>query len=138
MKVYFAGSIRGGEPDSDWFHRLIRHISGHGNVLTENSFGYSYDEEIRFDDTWIYERDMDWLRDADALVAEVSAPSFGVGYEIAKAEEWGKPILLLYREEPGRKPSAMLNGNKNLDMIVFTEEEEALNAVDSFLAPLGA
>ncbi len=138
MKVYFSGSIRGGEPDSDWFHRLIRHISGHGNVLTENSFGYSYDEEIRFDDTWIYERDMDWLRDADALVAEVSAPSFGVGYEIAKAEEWGKPILLLYREEPGRKPSAMLNGNKNLDMIVFTEEEDALKAVDSFLAPLGA
>jgi len=138
MKVYFAGSIRGGEPDRDWFHRLIRHVSGHGKVLTEHSFGYSYEEEIGFDDTWIYERDMDWLREADALVAEVSAPSLGVGYEIAKAEEWGKPILLLYREEPSRKPSAMLNGNKNLELVVFTEEEEALNAVDRFLSPLRA
>jgi len=138
MKVYFSGSIRGGEPDRDWFQRLIRHISGQGKVLTENSFGYSYAEEIRFDDTWIYERDMDWLREADALVAEVSAPSLGVGYEIAKAEEWGKPILLLYREAPGRKPSAMLNGNKNLELFVFTEEEAALNAVDRFLSPLSA
>jgi hypothetical protein len=136
MKVYFAGSIRGGEPDRDWLHRLIRHVSRQGKVLTEHSFGYSLDEEISFDDTWIYERDMDWLREADALVAEVSAPSLGVGYEIAKAEEWGKPLLLLYREQPGRKPSAMLNGNKALEMVVFTEEEDALKAVEEFLASL--
>jgi hypothetical protein len=138
MKVYFAGSIRGTKPNKDWFQRLIQHISSKGKVLTENSFGYSYDEEISFDDTWIYKRDMDWLREADALVAEVSAPSFGVGYEIAKAEEWNKPILLLYREEPGRKPSAMLNGNENLNIVMFTREDEALDAVDRFLAPLRA
>jgi hypothetical protein len=136
MKVYFSGSIRGGEPDRDWFQRLIRRISRHGKVLTENSFGYSYEEETSFDDAWIYERDMDWLSEADAVVAEVSAPSLGVGYEIAKAEEWGKPLLLLYREQPGRKPSAMLNGNKSLEMFVFTEEEDALKAVEGFLAPL--
>ena len=136
MKVYFSGSIRGGEPDKDWFQTLIRHISRHGKVLTENSFGYSFEDETSFDDAWIYERDMDWLREADALVAEVSAPSLGVGYEIAKAEEWGKPLLLLYREQLGRKPSAMLNGNKALEMFVFTEDEDALKAVEGFLAPL--
>ena len=136
MKVYFSGSIRGGEPDRGWFKRLIRRISRHGEVLTENSFGYSPEEETGFDDAWIYERDMDWLREADALVAEVSAPSLGVGYEIAKAEQWGTPLLLLYREQPGRRPSAMLNGNKALEMFVFTEEEEALKAVEGFLAQL--
>jgi nucleoside 2-deoxyribosyltransferase len=136
MKVYFSGSIRGGEPDRDWFQTLIRCISRHGKVLTENSFGYSPEEEASFDDTWIYERDVEWLMEADAVVAEVTAPSLGVGYEIAKAEEWGKPILLLYRKQPGRKPSAMLNGNKALKMLVFTEEEDALKAVDGFLSPL--
>ena len=136
MKIYFSGSIRGGEPDRGWFQRLIRRLSGHGKVLTENSFGYSVEEEASFDDAWIYERDMDWLREADALVAEISAPSLGVGYEIAKAEQWGKPMLLLYRREPGRRPSAMLNGNENLELVVFTEEEDALNAVDRFLALL--
>jgi len=136
MKVYFSGSIRGGEPDRGWFQALIRHMSRHGRVLTENSFGYSPEEEAGLDDAWIYERDVEWLREADAVVAEVSAPSLGVGYEIAKAEAWGKPVLLLYREQPGRKPSAMLNGNKALEMLVFREEEDALNEVDRFLASL--
>ncbi|MBN2334870.1 nucleoside 2-deoxyribosyltransferase [Candidatus Bathyarchaeota archaeon] len=133
MEIYFAGSIRGEQPDKEWFQRLIDHISGHGRVLTEHSFGFTDDEEAEIDDKWIFETDMGWLRDADALVAEVTAPSLGVGYEIAKAETWGKPALLLYRETPGRDPSAMLHGNKGLTMVRFTDEDEALEAVSRFL-----
>ena len=133
MNIYFAGSIRGEEPDRVWFRTLIGRIGRHGRVLTEHSFGYSPEDEARFDDQWIYETDMGWLREADAVVAEVTAPSFGVGYEIAKAEEWGKPVLLLYRLREDRKPSAMLHGNRGLPMVKFTDEMEALNAVDRFL-----
>ena len=57
----------------------------------------------------------------------------GVGYEIAKAEEWGKPILLLYKERPERKPSAMLNGNKNLKMVKYNDDQEALKEIDNFM-----
>jgi hypothetical protein len=133
MKVYFAGSIRGERPDKDWFKRLIAHISERGKVLTEHSFSYTYEEEIKFDDSEIYETDMGWLREADALIAEVSAPSLGVGYEIAKVEDMGKPILLLYRVREGVRPSAMLNGNKGLLMVKFRSDGEALEAVDKFL-----
>ena len=136
MNIYFAGSIRGEAPDRAWFKTLIGHIGRHGRVLTEHSFGYSPQDEARFDDQWIYETDMGWLREADVLVAEVTAPSFGVGYEIAKAEEWGKPVLLLYRLRDGRKPSAMLHGNRVLQMVKFTDEGEALDAVDRFLGQL--
>lgn len=133
MKIYFAGSIRGGSPDIDWFHLLIKHITKYGKVLTEHSFGFPYEEEIRLNDLSIYETDMGWLRESDALIAEVTAPSLGVGYEIAKAEEWGKPILLLYKKSPGRKPSAMLNGNKRLKMVKYSDDQEALRAIDIFV-----
>ena len=136
MNIYFAGSIRGEAPDRAWFQTLIGHIGRYGRVLTEHSFGYSPEDEARFDDQWIYDTDMGWLREADALVAEVTAPSFGVGYEIAKAEEWGKPVLLLYRMRDARKPSAMLHGNRGLPMVKFTDEDEALDAVDRFLGQL--
>ena len=136
MNIYFAGSIRGEAPDRAWFRTLIVHMGHHGRVLTEHSFEYSPEDEARFDDQWIYETDMGWLREADALVAEVTAPSFGVGYEIAKAEEWGKPVLLLYRLREDRKPSAMLHGNRGLQMVKFRDEVEALNAVDRFLEQL--
>ena len=101
--------------------------------MTEHSFDFSYEDEIKKDDEWIYNTDMGWLKESDALIAEITAPSFGVGYEIAKAEEWGIPILMLYRETPARKPSAMLNGNKNLPMIVYNDRNEVLKAIDEFL-----
>lgn len=138
MKVYFAGSIRGEKPDKDWFKRLIGHISRRGEVLTEHSFSYTFEEEIKLDDSKIYDTDMGWLREADALIAEVSAPSLGVGYEIAKVEDMGKPILLLYRVREGVRPSAMLNGNEGLLMVKFRSDGEALEAVDKFLERIQA
>jgi nucleoside 2-deoxyribosyltransferase len=136
MKIYFAGSIRGGEPDREWFQQLITYIKKYGRVMTEHSFDFSYEDEITKDDEWIYNTDMGWLKESDALIAEVTAPSLGVGYEIAKAEEWGKPALLLYRDTPARKPSAMLNGNKNLPMIFYNDKQEVLEAIDSFIKAL--
>ena len=133
MKIYFAGSIRGGEPDREWFQQLITYIKQYAHVMTEHSFDFSYDEEIKKDDVWIYTTDMGWLRESDALIAEVTAPSLGVGYEIAKAEEWGIPVLMLYRDSPNRAPSAMLNGNKNLPMITYNEKKEALEAINEFI-----
>ena len=136
MNIYFAGSIRGGEPDREWFQQLITYIKQYGRVMTEHSFDFSYEDEIKKDDVWIYTTDMGWLRESDAIIAEVTAPSLGVGYEIAKAEEWGIPVLMLYKDIPARKPSAMLNGNKNLPMIVYNEKKEVLEAIDTFLKGL--
>jgi nucleoside 2-deoxyribosyltransferase len=133
MKIYFAGSICGGEPDREWFQQLIKYIKQYGQVLTEHSFDFSYEEEIKKNDEKIYTTDLDWLHESDALIAEVTAPSLGVGYEIAKAEGWGKPILLLYHDTPSKMPSAILNGNKNLPMIFYNEKKEVLNAIDKFL-----
>ena len=45
MKIYFAGSIRGGEPDREWFQQLITYIKQYSQVMTEHSFDFSYDEE---------------------------------------------------------------------------------------------
>ena len=136
MNIYFAGSIRGGEPDREWFQQLIRYIKQYGRVMTEHSFDFSYEEEIKKDDVWIYTTDMEWLRESDAVIAEISAPSLGVGYELAKAEEWGIPILMLYKDTPARKPSAMLNGNKNLPLVIYNEKTEVFEAIEKFIMGL--
>lgn len=133
MEIYFAGSIRGAEADKPLFKRFIEHLSGHGKVLTEHSFDFDYSQEIRLDDCGIYELDTGWLKDADALVAEVSSPSLGVGYEIGRFEAMGKPILCLYRRQEGRRLSAMIGGNRNLEIVEYESEEEALKAMDDFI-----
>ena len=112
MKVYFAGSIRGGRDDFALYFDIIGRLSVYGRVLTEHVGDSGLDalgEEGS--DREIHDRDIAWLREADCLVAEVTTPSLGVGYEIGRAVEWGKPILCLYRRSSSRPLSAMIGGS---------------------------
>ncbi len=135
MKIYFAGSIRGGRNDQETYFAIIKELQNYGEVLTEHvgaasltSFG-----ENNFSEENIYTRDMSWLREADVVVAEVSTPSLGVGYEIGKAEDIQKPILCLYRETEGKRCSAMLTGNNYLTVAKYTDLENAKKIIEKFL-----
>ena len=112
MKIYFAGSIRGGRDDEAFYLEIIRRLGAYGQVLTEHigDSGLSVLGEGG-GDREIHDRDIRWLKEADCLVAEVTTPSLGVGYEIGKATEWGKPTLCLFRRSPGRALSAMIAGS---------------------------
>ena len=88
MKIYFAGSIRAGRGDQELYHQLIQGLQRYGQVLTEHVGDSSLTElgDRGSSDQGIYARDMGWLAEADLMVAEVSTPSLGVGYELGLAE----------------------------------------------------
>ncbi|MES2986059.1 MAG: nucleoside 2-deoxyribosyltransferase [Patescibacteria group bacterium] len=114
MKIYFAGSIRGGRDDQELYLDMITDLQNHGTVLTEHIGNKELGNlgEVQRTDKEIFERDMEWVKEADVIVAEVSTPSLGVGYELGQAEAMGKPILCLYRETEGKRLSAMVAGNE--------------------------
>jgi len=87
MKVYFAGSIRGGEPDREWFQQLIGYIKQYGQVMTEHSFDFSYEDEITKDDVWIYNTDMGWLRSEKPTADAVSAAHRWEGLSTRRSSE---------------------------------------------------
>jgi nucleoside 2-deoxyribosyltransferase len=122
MKIYYAGSIRGGRDDKDMYAKIIKTLSSYGEVLTEHVGDRNLTAlgEGGPTEEYIYNRDMKWLKEADVLIAEVTTPSLGVGYEIAKAEEWGKKVLCLYRETEGKRLSAMILGCKKLGVKKYT------------------
>ncbi len=66
-------------------------------------------------------------------MADVTAPSLGVGYEIGIAETLGKPILCLYRRQRGRRLSAMIAGNRRLTVSEYDDPAEAIGFIDGFL-----
>jgi nucleoside 2-deoxyribosyltransferase len=72
----------------------------------------------------IHDRDLGWLKSSDCLVAEVTTPSLGVGYEIGKAAEWGKPVLCLYRPAEGRSLSAMIAGSDGVTLKEYQSTNE--------------
>ncbi len=131
MKIYFAASIRGGRDDDDLYRALIVELARFGTVLTEH-IAHPNDVERGMTDREIYERDMKWLRQAEVVVAEVTTPSLGVGYELANAEELGKPVLCLFRRASGRSLSAMIAGAEGFDVVEYESLVEAKAAIGSF------
>tara|TARA_Y100000590_G_scaffold380092_1_gene448171 strand:+ start:462 stop:887 length:426 start_codon:yes stop_codon:yes gene_type:complete len=138
MKIYFAGSIRGGREDAKLYEKIINHISLHGEVLTEHvgNDALTQKGENNNPDAFIYERDMAWLSLADIVIAEVSTPSLGVGYELGVAEALKKPVLCLYRQEDKKQLSAMIKGNKFFLCKNYTDLPTAKSIINSFIIKL--
>src|ERR1700716_1827085 len=133
MKIYFAGAIRGGREDAALYLELVRLLRPFGTVLTE----HIADEELTslgesMDDRAIHDRDLAWLREADCLVAEVTTPSLGVGFEIGKATEWDLRVLCLFRPNSGRALSALIAGSDRVTVREYQDSSQIKKIFDKF------
>lgn len=135
MKIYFAGSIRGGREDVDIYLEIIKHLQQKGEVLTEHvgSAALNAMGENGITEEYIHDRDMSWLLSSDLIVAEVTNPSLGVGYELGRALENNKKVLCLYRSSPDKKLSAMIRGAKKFSVYDYNTIEEAKKIINEFL-----
>ena len=135
MNIYFAGAIRGGRVDAALYLEIVLLLREYGNVLTE----HVSDSELSAlgeinNDRWIHDRDLDWLKSSDYLVAEVTTPSLGVGFEVGKGTEWGTPTLCLFRPGEGRALSAMIAGSTRLLVREYESVAELKTIFDEFFA----
>lgn len=133
-KVYFAGSIRGGKEDSAVYKRIIDYINRTDTILTEHIGLGSLRVTTRTkeDDVHIYERDTEWIRTSDVLIAECTNPSHGVGYELAYAEARNIPVYIFY-DKSKANVSAMLNGNTRFKLYPYEREAEIYPVLDNIL-----
>ena len=133
MNIYFAASIHGGRDDWSSYLEIVKPLREFGNVLTEHvgAVELSAVGENIGDDK-IHDRDLGWLQESDYLVAEVTTPSLGVGYEIGKATEWGKPVLCLYRPTAGRKLSGMIAGCAGVTLREYQTTDELNELFEEF------
>jgi 2'-deoxynucleoside 5'-phosphate N-hydrolase len=142
MNIYFACSITGGRRDESIYQMLVNalHDAGHEvpTALLAGAGVMQLEGIDNADD--IYARDTAWIRGCDLLLAEVSTPSHGVGYEIGYALGLGKPVLCLYRANV--KVSKMILGNPHPCMRVrsYHSPQEAVNMLLANLseAPWGS
>jgi nucleoside 2-deoxyribosyltransferase len=133
LKIYFSGSIRGGRQDAALYHEFIEYLKKFGEVLTEHIGNVDLVDERHIPPCQIHDRDMTWLRSADVIIAEVTTPSLGVGYELGRAVEMNKPILCLYRKNDDKRLSGMISGSPGILTVVYEEKEEAFHWMEGFL-----
>jgi nucleoside 2-deoxyribosyltransferase len=136
-KIYFACSIRGGRDDAEIYAELVEHIKTKAIVLTEIfADGKLTTTGINLPSDEIWKKDTDWIREADSVIAEVTNPSLGVGYEIRLAEELGKPILALYRPSEGKKLSAMIGGAPGVRVAEYNSILDSQDKINEFISGL--
>jgi len=136
-EIYFACSIRGGRDDAETYAELVEYIKQRVIVLSEIfADGKLTSQGMKKPSKEIWRTDTDWVNQADGIIAEVTNPSLGVGYEIALAENLRKPILALFRQNDDRELSAMIDGAPGVKVINYTKLSEAKVAIDQFLDDL--
>lgn len=133
IKVYFACSIRGGG-DTSLYQSIVDAIKlAGGDVISEvfvhDAINYG-GSPLPADE--IYKRDTEMIQDCDVMIAEVTNPSLGVGYELAYAEHLNRPTLCLFKKDAASKLSAMVAGN-TYNMIAYIEPNEITQKVQEFL-----
>jgi nucleoside 2-deoxyribosyltransferase len=135
MNVYFACSITGGRQDELIYQKLVAALQQDGHhvptALLASPDVMPLEGVVSAQD--VYARDVRWITECDLLLAEVSTPSHGVGYEIGYALSLGKRVLCLYRQ--GRKVSKMILGNPHPRLTVRTYEtpDQAVDLLNSYL-----
>ena len=134
MEIYFCGSIRGGRDDQKLYAELISFMQKHADVLTAHVGEKHFVTDQNNTSRQIYERDMDWMDQADFVVAEVSTPSLGVGFEIARAISLDKKILCLSHTDKHDSLSAIISGCPDVRIVVYSDINEARSAIIDFLA----
>jgi nucleoside 2-deoxyribosyltransferase len=128
MNIYFACSITGGREFEHVYQALVSALLRDGHEIPTAHLADSavMDLESIVSPQDVYTRDIEWILAADALLAEVSIPSHGVGYEVGIALGAHKPVLCMYQE--GRRISKMISGNPDPALEVRTYRD-AVGAV---------
>jgi hypothetical protein len=77
----------------------------------------------------------DWLQQADALIAEATISSTGVGCEVTTVQMRGKPVLLLYDAHFGFRISDWVfhHPGPNVESHAYRDQEEIAGLVADFL-----
>jgi nucleoside 2-deoxyribosyltransferase len=140
MNVYFACSITGGREFEQVYQTIVQTLLDDGHLVPTSFLAGSevMGLEKIVSPLDVFTRDIDWINQADTLIAEVSTPSHGVGYEIAYALSLGKPVLCCYQE--GRTVSKMITGNSNprIRVKAYQTLQQAASFVQAFLDDVGA
>lgn len=138
MNIYFACAITGGRLFEKTYQAITRALLADGHeVPTAHlaSPGVMKLEQIVLAED-VFQRDTAWIQACDVLIAEISTPSHGVGFEVALALFIGKKVLCLHQE--GQAVSKMIIGNTHplLTVKSYRMPKEAVSFVRTYLSDL--
>ncbi|WP_292467907.1 nucleoside 2-deoxyribosyltransferase [Methanolobus sp.] len=137
MNIFLSASIRGGRQMLSTYIEICNYLQEKGHeVLSWHVADPELEKtESLLTEQEIYVRDMEFLEKSDCVIAEVSTPSIGVGYEICSALQLEFPVLCLHT--PQTNVSAMIRGDKRIITRKYDSSAIMKKEIDAFLELVG-
>ena len=138
MRVYLATAMTNAARDVGAIGALLDAVESCGHEVPSRHVANALGREVEgaAADADVARRDLEWVAGCDALVAEVSTPSHGVGVEVATALRHGLPVLLVHRR--GAQVSRLLLGLAGVEVATYAHAGEAAETVRGFLARIAS
>jgi nucleoside 2-deoxyribosyltransferase len=139
MKIYFAAPITNKIPNINLYNKIIKYLNRYGIVLNKRLGDKNFwkgRKNKKFSEKEIYDFDLKLLLKSDVVVAEISYPSLGVGYEIGRAIERKKPILGLYNKKMKKQISKMILGAHEITIRPYRTFTEIKSIIREFFNSL--
>lgn len=123
MHIYYAHSIKWAHTDGertavqviDYLHTLWHTVSSEEFYTNLNP--HLTDKEVFSRDVWM-------INQSDCILANVTNPSLGVGYELGYSESLTKPIICFYQASLTSKVSFMITWNPSFQTYGISHLEE--------------
>jgi len=138
LKIYFAGAISAGRERQPLYAEMVHFLEMLGTEVLSAHVAKAdvLAREAALTAEEIFNRDMRLIENCDGMIAEVSRPSLGIGYEIATALALWRPTLCLC--EQGIFLTRMLTGNSHprLQIHFYREAVDWQEALKTFCQSL--
>ncbi len=125
MRIYLACTVRGDRGALPAVREIVSRLQNHGHeVLTSHLLLDDVEQvESKLTEEEVYERDVGWLHACDAIIAEASGSSFGVGFEVGyvlgRAPETGQRVFVVYDLRRRHAISRLIPGNTDSRCVSF-------------------
>lgn len=138
MIIYCAGPIKGNTEFKDNYSKVVEVVESLGHTaLSEMS--KKFHSSIPLSPKQVYARDMKWLEGSKLMIAEISGPSLGVGFEIAYALFVKKINVLALYSSDAPNLSSMITGcnNPKLSISKYTNADDLSKIINDFIVKYG-
>ncbi|MFQ6019440.1 MAG: hypothetical protein ACE5KW_01645 [Dehalococcoidia bacterium] len=136
MKIYLSTAISGGGREYiESVHKIRDTLRSFGiEVLNERVADLSFPSP-QTDRAQTMREVCAWLQEADAIIAEATISSTGIGCELTTVQMRGKPVLLLYDANFGFRISdwVVSNQDENVEARAYRDNNEIEQIVRDFV-----
>lgn len=126
MKIHFMTAVDGNHED---YRKITDALieAGH-ELVTDHYLNRTLDEihdESPEESEKYAKKTRSWMRRADVIVFETTRPDVSVGYELAQAMNYMKPVIVFYRKASNSVPHS-LKGVQSEKMQIFAYDDNNL------------